>query len=69
MHFIYRSIALQAPADYNSEKDELLNEEKFGVYKIFSTETLTDTQLDYLFEIYKEKKEVQWKAYPKFQSV
>jgi len=64
---IYRSIALQAPADYSSDEDELLNEDKIGVYKIFSTRTLTDSQLDYLFEIYKEKKEVPWKAYPKFQ--
>jgi len=57
----YRSISLRTPVNYL--KNSTYNP---NVYKIFSTEKLTSSQLDELFENHSIVKSVVWKAYPRF---
>ncbi|XP_077976226.1 prenylcysteine oxidase 1-like [Styela clava] len=58
----YRSIGLHIPVDYDPTSDEV-----DPVYKVFTTDPMTDEQRDYLFESYTTKATVVWKAYPVYE--
>jgi len=64
MRLLFRSIGLDAPVDYDPSKGDSIND---AVYKIFSTDSLTENQLAILFQNYTEKTEVDWRAYPLYQ--
>lgn len=50
------------PVDYDPEEGAIE-----GVYKVFSTEPLTEEQKNYLFETHSETATVDWKAYPQYR--
>ena len=59
-----RSVGLTSPVDYSPAKGDSLND---TVYKVFSTDSLTEEQLSVLFQQRTEKAEVNWRAYPYYQ--
>lgn len=58
----YRSIGYHMPVDYDPKEGAVA-----GVYKVFSTEPLTEEQRNYLFESHSETATVDWKAYPHYR--
>nr|CAB3264716.1 prenylcysteine oxidase 1 [Phallusia mammillata] len=59
-NLFYRSIGFHFPVDFDPAKDTVAD----GVYKVFSNESLTEEQLEMLFETYTEVAEKVWYAYP-----
>ena len=57
-----RSIGLQSPVDQSVDED---NGNPY--YKVFSSDILTDEQLNHLFEQYDDVQAVDWLAYPSYQ--
>ncbi|XP_076825393.1 prenylcysteine oxidase 1-like isoform X1 [Clavelina lepadiformis] len=63
-NLFYRSVGLHVPVNFDLKKGDTI---ETGVYKVFSTSSLSNEQIATLFEGHSEVKEVDWFAYPQYQ--